>query len=66
MSVLAGWVNRAELCEELSPDGGPLHESTIRHYEQALGLPSIKVGRRKFYNVESVQAWLRNLERKPG
>ena len=56
--LLAGLVNRSELRAHL----GGCTDRTIQRYEQ-LGLPVLRRGRLRFYEIEAVRAWLRGEER---
>jgi hypothetical protein len=61
LSLLDGMISRAELERELN-----VVSRTISRYEsQPDGLPSLTIGGRKMYRVESVRKWLERRERHP-
>lgn len=59
--LLDGYIERRDLAERLG-----VSEKTVSRYESvADGLPSVRVGARKLYRVDSVRAWLEAREHKP-
>jgi hypothetical protein len=66
-SLLGDYIDRKELRAALVPPGKPpVSDRTIARYEaQDDGLPSVEVGGRKLYKIESVKEWLGRRERKP-
>jgi hypothetical protein len=60
-NLFSEFLTRDELAKALDRD-----PRTIDRLEkQPNGLPFIKMGARKLYNIESVRKWLASLERKP-
>lgn len=59
--LLDGYLDRSTLAEQLRTS-----TRTIARYEnQPDGLPSLRIGGRKFYRIEAVVAWLTKRERRP-
>ena len=61
--LLTGWLNRAELAQELA-----LSVDTLQRWEtRRMGPPCVRVGRKVLYRMEAVRDWLRDQEaRKTG
>ncbi len=60
-NLLEGYVSRPELAAALN-----VNTRTLSRYEnQADGLPSVLIGGRKFYRLESVRRWLECREKYP-
>jgi hypothetical protein len=60
-TLLAGTVNRRQLANAL----GVCQRSIARYENKANGLPSLTIGGRKLYRLESVKQWLESQERRP-
>ena len=61
VGILAGYVDRETLAQQLR-----VCAKTISRYEaMPNGLPSLKVGPRKLYKIESVMRWLESRETRP-
>ena len=58
-TLLDRYVNRHELAAQL----GVSWRTICRYEDERDGLPSLRIGRRKMYNLESVRAWLERRER---
>ena len=60
-NILADYLNRDALAAELG-----VSARTVARYEtEANGLPSVMIGGRRKYKIDSVKAWLERRERKP-
>ncbi len=61
--LLTGWLNRADLAQELT-----LSVDTLQRWEtRRMGPPCVRVGRKVLYRMEAVRDWLRQQEaRKAG
>ena len=59
--LLEDYVNRQELAEQL----GVSWRTLCRYEEERDGLPSLILGGRRMYRLESVRAWLERRERRP-
>jgi hypothetical protein len=51
--LLAGFVGEAEIAEEFGRD-----RRTIKAWGDDFGLPYVKVGGQRLYNLEAVRAWV--------
>ncbi len=60
--VLADWIERAALAEEL----GLTPDTLARWATTGFGPPRVKVGRRVFYRRSAVRKWLEEQERGNG
>ena len=59
--LLENYLNRGSLARQLG-----VSERTVFRYEnQPDGLPSLLIGGRRMYRLDSVRAWLERRERKP-
>ena len=59
--LLEGYVTRSQLAAELN-----VCNRTVSRYEnQPSGLPSLTIGGRKMYRLETVRRWLERRERQP-
>ena len=59
--LLEDYIDRATLAAELGVNWRTIH----RYENQPDGLPSLLIGGRRMYRVDSVRAWLERRERKP-
>jgi hypothetical protein len=59
--LLEDYVDRATLAEDLGVNWRTIH----RYENQPDGLPSLLLGGRRMYKLDSVRAWLERRERKP-
>jgi hypothetical protein len=60
-NILEGYVDRPALAQQLG-----VSWRTIHRYENLPdGLPSLMIGGRRMYKLDSVRAWLERRERKP-
>lgn len=55
-------VNDKELANNLDPTGKIVTPSVIRKWRLAGGLPFFQVGKRIFFNTESVNQWMKDRE----
>jgi excisionase family DNA binding protein len=55
--VLAGYLSSRELAQQLHK-----HPRTIRRYAVEQGLPSVVLGKTRYFRREAVSEWLRQLE----
>lgn len=60
VEVLDGYLNTHQLSSQLHR-----HPRTIRRYAVELGLPSILLGKTRYFRREAVAQWLRRMERSP-
>ena len=60
-NVLEGYVDRPALAQQLGVSWRTIH----RYENQPDGLPSLMIGGRRMYKLDSVRAWLERRERKP-
>ena len=59
--LLEDYIDRPTLAAELGVNWRTIH----RYENQPDGLPSLLIGGRRMYRLESVRAWLERRERKP-
>jgi DNA-binding transcriptional MerR regulator len=57
--LLEDYIDRLTLAEELGVNWRTIH----RYENQPDGLPSLLIGGRRMYRLESVRAWLKSRER---
>jgi hypothetical protein len=59
--LLSDYVDRPQLATELK-----VSERTVRRYElEPDGLPFVRMGRRKLYNIPRARDWIQRREHKP-
>ena len=59
--ILDGYLTRQQLAEQM----GVSWRTICRYEDMADGLPSLLIGGKKIYRVESVRQWLERRERRP-
>ncbi|MBU2703178.1 hypothetical protein Ga0466249_004314 [Sporomusaceae bacterium BoRhaA] len=55
-------VNKAELAKYLDSTGKIVTDWTVFHWYKQEGMPCIRIGRRVFFQTESVEKWLHERE----
>lgn len=54
LAVLAGFISRLQLCEELD-----IHDATLRRWQrEGKAPPHVKIGNKQYYHVGETRKWL--------